>query len=191
MARRLGWPLVVKPIDQGSSIGVTILHDANGVDAALAEAFKHSPRVLFERAIVGRELTVGVVGKRALPVCEVKAPSGFYDFKAKYDKNAGTQYIVNPDLPGPTAKMAQHYARRAHHALRCHGYSRVDLMLDAAGDLWVLEVNTLPGMTETSLLPKAAAAEGVNFDELVQEMIDVSLDKRRNASSRIMRVIAA
>ncbi|MBK8205592.1 MAG: D-alanine--D-alanine ligase [Planctomycetes bacterium] len=191
MARRLAWPLVAKPIDQGSSIGVSIVHDAEGVDAALCEAFKHSRRVLLEKGIVGRELTVGVVGTRALPVCEVRPATKFYDFKAKYDKSAGTQYIVNPDLPGPTAKMAQHFARRAHHALRCHGYSRVDLMLDAQGDLWVLEVNTLPGMTETSLLPKAAAAEGVGFDELVQELIDVSMEQRRTASNRITRVIAA
>jgi D-alanine-D-alanine ligase len=191
MARRLGWPLVVKPIDQGSSIGVSIVRDNDGVDAALAEAFKHSRRALLERAVVGRELTVGVIGNRALPVCEVKPRTQFYDFKAKYDKGSGTEYIVNPELPGPTAKMAQHFARRAHHALRCHGFSRVDLMLDGHGDLWVLEVNTLPGLTETSLLPKAAAAEGVGFDELVQEMVDVSLDKRRSASSRIMRVIAA
>lgn len=191
MARRLAWPLVAKPIDQGSSIGVSIVQDAEGVDAALYEAFKHSRRVLLEKGIVGRELTVGVVGTRALPVCEVRPAAKFYDFKAKYDKSAGTQYIVRPDLPGPTAKMAQHFARRAHHALRCHGYSRVDLMLDAQGDLWVLEVNTLPGMTETSLLPKAAAAEGVGFDELVQELIDVSMEPRRTASNRITRVIAA
>lgn len=190
MARRIGWPLVAKPIDQGSSIGVSIVQGADGVDAALAEAFKHSRRVLLEKAIVGRELTVGVIGDRALPVCEVLPAAGFYDFKAKYDKQSGTRYIVSPDLPGATAKMAQHYARRAHHALRCHGYSRVDLMLDEHGDLWVLEVNTLPGMTETSLLPKAAAAEGTGFDELVQELIDASLAPRRTASNRT-RAIAA
>ncbi len=191
MARRMGWPLVVKPIDQGSSFGVSKVASLNDVPGALAEAFRYGRRVMMERCIIGRELTVGVVGNRALPVCEVIAPSGFYDFKAKYDKTAGTRYVTNPDLPGPTAKMAQHYARRAHHALRCHGYSRVDLMLDTEGELWVLEVNTLPGMTETSLLPKAAAQEGVGFDELVQELIDVSLESRRPASNRITRVLAA
>jgi D-alanine-D-alanine ligase len=191
MARRMGWPLIVKPIDQGSSFGVSKVACLNDVPGALAGAFKYGPRVMLERCIVGRELTVGVVGNRALPVCEVIAPSGFYDFKAKYDKTAGTRYVTNPDLPGPTAKMAQHYARRAHHALRCHGYSRVDLMLDGEGELWVLEVNTLPGMTETSLLPKSAAQEGVGFDELVQELIDVSLESRRPSSNRITRVLAA
>lgn len=191
MARRMGWPLIVKPIDQGSSFGVSKVACLNDVPGALAGAFKHGPRVMLERCIVGRELTVGVVGNRALPVCEVIAPSGFYDFKAKYDKTAGTRYVTNPELPGPTAKMAQHYARRAHHALRCHGYSRVDLMLDGEGELWVLEVNTLPGMTETSLLPKSAAQEGVGFDELVQELIDVSLESRRPSSNRITRVLAA
>lgn len=191
MARRIGWPIVVKPIDQGSSIGVSVVRDAAGVDAALAEAFRHSRRALLEKAIVGRELTVGIIGSRALPVCEVKAAEGFYDYKAKYDKQAGTSYIVDPELAGPTAKMAQHYARRAHHALRCHAYSRVDLMLDEAGDLWVLEVNTLPGLTDTSLLPKAAAAEGVGFDELVQELVDVSLEERRSTGSRIARAVAA
>jgi len=191
MARRMGWPLIVKPIDQGSSLGVGKVSCLNDVPGALSEAFKYGPRVMMERCIIGRELTVGVVGNRALPVCEVIAPSGFYDFKAKYDKTAGTRYVTNPDLPGPTAKMAQHYARRAHHALRCHGYSRVDLMLDTEGELWVLEVNTLPGMTETSLLPKSAAQEGVGFDELVQELIDVSLEQRRPTSNRITRVLAA
>ncbi|MCL4729575.1 MAG: D-alanine--D-alanine ligase [Planctomycetes bacterium] len=191
MARRLGWPLCVKPIDQGSSIGVSIVRGPQDVDAALAAAFAHGPRVLLERGIVGRELTVGVVGNRALPVCEVIAPGGFFDYQAKYNKQAGTRYVVNPDLPGAVAKMAQHYARRAHHALRCHGYSRVDLMLDGNNELWVLEVNTLPGMTETSLLPKSAAAEGVSFDELVQELIDVSREPRRPASNRHTQVLAA
>jgi D-alanine-D-alanine ligase len=88
--------------------------------------------------------------------------------------------------------MAQHYAKRAHAALRCHGYSRVDMMLDNDGDLWVLEVNTLPGMTDHSLLPKMAAAEEIGFDELVQELIDVSMEKRRKRESdRITRVLAA
>jgi D-alanine-D-alanine ligase len=191
MARRLGWPLVVKPIDQGSSFGVSKVASLNDVPGALAEAFKFGPRVMFEKCIVGRELTVGVIGNRALPVCEVIAPSGFYDYRAKYDKQAGTRYDSNPDLPGPTAKMAQHYARRAHHALRCHGYSRVDIMLDTEGELWVLEVNTLPGMTETSLLPKSAAQEGMGFDELVQELIDVSREQRRPISNRVTRVLAA
>jgi D-alanine-D-alanine ligase len=190
MARRLCWPVVVKPIDQGSSLGVGVVRGPETADAALAEALKFGRRVLLEKGIVGRELTVGVVGGRALPVCEVIAHDGFFDFQAKYDKQAGTQYVVNPELPGPVAKMAQHYARRAHHALRCHGYSRVDLMLDANNDLWVLEVNTLPGMTETSLLPKAAAAEGISFDELVQELIDVSREARRPTSNRSTRVVS-
>ncbi|MCA8913516.1 MAG: D-alanine--D-alanine ligase [Planctomycetes bacterium] len=192
MARRMGWPICVKPIDQGSSIGVSMVGCLNEVHNALTDAFKHGRRVMFEKGIIGRELTVGVIGNRALPVCEVVSPTGFFDFKAKYDKGAGTKYVVNPDLPGPTAKMAQHYARRAHHALRCHAYSRVDMMLDSEGELWVLEVNTLPGMTETSLLPKAAAQEGVGFDELVQELVDVSMEQRRRPiSNRITRVLAA
>lgn len=192
MARRMGWPLIVKPIDQGSSLGVHKVTCLNEVHDSLKSAFKFGPRVMLEKCIVGRELTVGVVGSRALPVCEVIAPTGFYDYKAKYDKQAGTRYDTNPDLPGPTAKMAQHYARRAHHALRCHGYSRVDMMLDTEGELWVLEVNTLPGMTETSLLPKSAAQEGIGFDELVQELIDVSMEQRRRPiSNRATRVLAA
>jgi D-alanine-D-alanine ligase len=192
MARRMGWPLIVKPIDQGSSLGVSKVTCLNEVHDALGGAFKFGPRAMLEKCINGRELTVGVVGNRALPVCEVIAPTGMYDYKAKYDKAAGTRYDTNPDLPGPTAKMAQHYARRAHHALRCHGYSRVDLMLDADGELWVLEVNTLPGMTETSLLPKSAAREGVGFDELVQELVDVSLEQRRKpVSNRVTRILAA
>ncbi|MHC4841139.1 MAG: D-alanine--D-alanine ligase family protein [Planctomycetota bacterium] len=191
MARRMGWPLVVKPIDQGSSIGVSLVTDFDGVKDALHKAFAHSHRAILEKGIVGRELTVGIIGNRALPVCEVIPADGFYDFDSKYDKESGTQYIVNPELPGPTAKMAQHYARRAHHALRCHGYSRVDMFLDEEGEISVLEVNTLPGMTETSLLPKAAESEGIGFDELVQELIDASLEQRRKTiSKRTARILS-
>lgn len=192
MARRIGLPLVVKPTQQGSSLGVTIVRELDHADAALEAALSLGERVMIEKCIEGRELTVGVVGSRALPVCEVIPGAAFFDFEAKYSHNAPTRYVLNPDLAGPTAKLAQHYARRAHNALRCHGYSRVDMMLDKDGDLWVLEVNTLPGMTDHSLLPKMAAAEGVGFDELVQELIDVSLEKRRQRESdRITRVLAA
>ncbi|MCC6575464.1 MAG: D-alanine--D-alanine ligase [Planctomycetes bacterium] len=192
MARRIGLPLAIKPTNQGSSIGVSIVHDIERADSALDRAFMLSSRVLIEKAIVGRELTVGVLGERALPVCEVVADASFFDFDAKYASDSKTRYVVNPELPGPTAKMAQHYAKRAHHALRCHGYSRVDMMLDKDGELWVLEVNTLPGMTDHSLLPKMAAAEGMSFDELVQEMIDVSMERRRKPiSDRITRAVAA
>lgn len=192
MARRIGLPLAIKPTNQGSSIGVTIVSQIERADGALDRAFALGNRVLIEKAIVGRELTVGVLGERALPVCEVVADASFFDYEAKYAEGSKTRYILNPDLPGPTAKMAQHYAKRAHHALRCHGYSRVDMMLDKDGELWVLEVNTLPGMTDHSLLPKMAAAEGMSFDELVQEMIDVSMEGRRKPiSDRITRAIAA
>ncbi len=192
MARRLGFPLVAKPTCEGSSIGVNIVHNNSQCEKALLDTFQHGQRAVLEKGIVGRELTVAIIGDRALPVCEVIPGGDFFDFDSKYDKDAGTQYITNPDLPGPTAKMAQHYARRAHHALRCHGYSRVDMMLDQDGNLWVLEVNTLPGLTEMSLLPKAAEAEGTGFDEMIQELIDVSMDrKRRKVSDRITRVLAA
>jgi D-alanine-D-alanine ligase len=191
MSRRIGWPIVVKPVDQGSSIGVTIVHRPEDAPRALREAFSYSNRSLLEKGVPGRELTVGILGGRALPVCEVIPPEGLYDYRAKYDATAGTRYIVNPDLGGAVAKMAQHYARRAHHALRCHGFSRVDLMLDEHGELWVLEVNTLPGLTETSLLPKAAAHEGTGFDELIQEMIDASLEPRRRAGGTMRRAAVA
>ncbi len=191
MARRMGLPLAIKPTCQGSSIGVSIVHEIEHADSALDKAFELGPRVLIEKAVVGRELTVGVIGQRALPVCEIVADTQFFDFSAKYAHDSKTRYVLNPELPGPTAKMAQHFAKRAHHALRCHGYSRVDLMLDREGELWVLEVNTLPGMTDHSLLPKMAAAEGMSFDELVQEMIDVSLEPRRKpVSDRITRAVA-
>lgn len=192
MARRIGLPLVVKPTNQGSSLGVTIVRDLAAADEALERALALNSRVMIERCIEGRELTVGVVGSRALPVCEVVAQAEFFDYEAKYGHNAPTRYVVNPELPGPTLKLAQHYAKRAHAALRCHGYSRVDMMLDREGELWVLEVNTLPGMTDHSLLPKMAAAEGIGFDELVQELIDVSMERRRQRESdRITRVLAA
>lgn len=192
MARRLGLPLAIKPTNQGSSIGVSIVREIEHADAALDRAFTHNSRVLIEKAIIGRELTVGVIGERALPVCEIIAGTTFFDYDAKYSYGSNTRYVVNPELPGAAMRMAQHYAKRAHHALRCHGYSRVDMILDKDNDLWVLEVNTLPGMTDHSLLPKMAAAEGMGFDELVQEMIDESMKPRRKpVSDRITRAVAA
>lgn len=185
-AARHGFPLAVKPVCQGSSIGVSIVKDAGGLDAALEEAFKWDERVMVERGIVGRELTVAIIGARAYPVIEVAPSRDFYDYSAKY-ADPGTRYITKPDLDPMVDKMARHFAKRAHNSVRCHGYSRTDMMLDQNGGLHVLEVNTLPGMTSRSLLPLAAAQAGMSYEEALQAMIDASLAprKRIGVSARI------
>lgn len=178
MFRKHGLPLAIKPVTQGSSVGVSIVRDAAHLTGAFDEAFRWDSRVLVERGIVGRELTVAVVGARAYPVIEVAPSREFYDYAAKYS-DGGTRYITRPVLDAVTEKLARHLAKRAHNALRCHGYSRVDMMLDGQGGLHVLEVNTLPGMTSRSLLPLATAQAGLGYEETLQAMIDASLAARR------------
>jgi D-alanine-D-alanine ligase len=181
---RHGYPVAVKPVTQGSSIGVSIVRDGAGMGPALEEAFRWDQRVMLERGIVGRELTVAIIGARAYPVIEVAPCRDFYDYSAKY-ADPGTRYITRPELDPVVEKTARHIAKRAHNSVRCHGYSRIDMMLDSAGGLHVLEVNTLPGMTNRSLLPLAAAQAGMSYDETLQAMIDASLAPRRRISEAV------
>jgi len=161
-AQEVGLPLVVKPLRQGSSLGVSIVFEAGAVPAALARAFEYDEQVLLERYVRGREMTVGILGDRALPVVELQYPGGFFDYDAKYTSRE-TRYIVNPDLTDAQRGRLQRAALRAHRALGCCGFSRVDLILDDAGAPQVLEVNTIPGMTSRSLFPMAARAAGMDF----------------------------
>lgn len=178
LQRRYGLPLAVKPATQGSSVGVSIVRDSSEIEPALAEAFRWDQQVVIERGIIGRELTVAIIGARAYPVIEVAPGRDFYDYQAKYSE-PGTRYITNPQLCPVVEKLARHLSKRAHNALRCNGYSRVDLMLEGDGNLFVLEVNTLPGMTSRSLLPLATAQAGMGYEETLQAMIDASLTARR------------
>jgi D-alanine-D-alanine ligase len=171
-------PAVVKPVRQGSSIGLSLVTEAAALRAALNEAFAHDDRVLVEERVVGRELTVGVIGNRdltALPVVEISSAGGLFDYEAKYDP-ARCEEICPALLPPTLAAAAQDLARRAHLALGCRGLSRTDMILGPTGPV-VLEVNTLPGMTVNSLLPKAARAAGIPFWELLDRLVQLALEE--------------
>jgi D-alanine-D-alanine ligase len=167
-------PLVVKPARQGSSVGVTIVRDEAQLGAALAAAARYDARVVVEEFIVGRELTVGIFDGRALPVIEMKPRGEFFDYEAKYTAGQ-TEYLVPAPLDRVTAARAQHLALRAHAVLGCRDFSRVDLMLSRAGKLYVLEVNTIPGLTDMSLVPKAARAAGMTFEQLCARLVELAL----------------
>lgn len=172
----LGWnpPLVLKPARQGSSVGLQFVDRVADWSAALAEAFRHDSQVLVEERIVGRETTVGVLEELPLPVVEVRPRSGVYDYKNKYTAGA-TEYLCPAPLDSETTARVQAAGLAAFRAVGCRDYARVDVMIRSSGEPAVLEVNTLPGMTETSLLPKAAAAAGISYPELCQRMIDLAL----------------
>lgn len=171
-----GWnpPLVLKPARQGSSVGLQFVDRVADWSAALAEAFRHDSQVLVEERIVGRETTVGVLEELPLPVVEVRPRSGVYDYKNKYTAGA-TEYLCPAPLDSETTARVQAAGLAAFRAVGCRDYARIDVMIRSSGEPAVLEVNTLPGMTETSLLPKAAAAAGISYPELCQRMIDLAL----------------
>ena len=167
-----GYPVIIKPNKGGSSIGVTILEDKKMLEKALKDAIEHDDRVIVERFLDGRLLTVSVIGNIpvALPVIEIKPKSGFYDYKAKYTPGF-TEYIVPAPLDRKTSGKISELAIRCHKMLDCSAVSRVDMIL-AGGKINVLEVNTIPGMTPTSLVPKAAAAAGISFELLVEIILN-------------------
>jgi D-alanine-D-alanine ligase len=170
-------PAVTKPARQGSSIGMSLVDSADEMRAALEKAFAHDARVLVEERLLGTELTVGVLGNEvieALPVVEIVPQNDFFDYEAKYDP-ALTEEICPARIPEAAAARAQDLALRSHRALGCRGLSRVDMILTAGGPV-VLEVNTMPGMTINSLLPKAAKAAGISFPELLDRLVRLALE---------------
>ncbi|MHC1766484.1 MAG: D-alanine--D-alanine ligase [Verrucomicrobiia bacterium] len=171
-----GWkpPVVLKPARQGSSVGLVFIDRIADWAAGLVEAFKHDSLVLVEEKIAGRETTVAILDGKALPVVEVRPKQGAYDFHNKYTAGR-TEYFCPAPFDASITERIQAAALDAFHAVGCRDYARVDVMVDASGVPWVLEVNTLPGMTETSLLPKAAAAAGLSYPGLCQAMIDLAL----------------
>ena len=173
-------PLVVKPSRQGSSVGLQFVEHAEQWPNALAEALKFDSEVLVEEKIIGRETTVGILGGQVLPVVEVRPKAGSYDYKNKYTAGA-TEYFCPADFDVATTKRIQDAALGAFQAIGGRDYARVDVMVRADGSPVVLEVNTLPGMTETSLLPKAAAAAGMHYAALCQRMIDLALARKTAA----------
>lgn len=174
----LGLPIVVKPYLEGSSIGLSVVRRREDLPAALETAFAHGAKVLIEEYIDGRELTVGVLDDAPLPVIEIVPKEKVYDYKAKYS-DPDTQYLVPAPLDEATSRRAQELGVRAHRALGCRCFSRVDMMLDRSGGLYILEANTIPGMTERSLLPKAAKAAGLDFEKLCIKLVEDALERWR------------
>jgi D-alanine-D-alanine ligase len=175
MAWPMGWqpPVVVKPVRQGSSVGLQFVERVADWSDALREAFRYDSQLLAEEKIIGRETTVGILADEALPVVEVRPKSGSYDYRNKYTAG-NTDYFCPAEFDAATTRAIQDAALGAFRAIGGRDYARVDVMVRASGEPIVLEVNTLPGMTETSLLPKAAAAMGMNYAQLCQRMIDLA-----------------
>jgi D-alanine-D-alanine ligase len=173
---RLDFPIVVKPADQGSALGVRFARSAVDVPPALVAAFSYSHKVLLERHVHGRELAVSVLGDEALPVVEaVPREEDFYDFSARYTIGR-TAFVCPAELDEALTERAQGLALEVFRLLGCRGFARVDLMLEqATGELYVLEVNAIPGLTETSLLPQAAEAAGIDFDRLIDRIVEMAL----------------
>ena len=179
---RLTFPIVVKPAGQGSALGIKFARTPADVPAALVAAFSYDTKVLLERHVHGRDLAVSILERdgepEALPVVEA-VPQGedFYDFESRYEIGR-TTFLCPAELPDDVTARAQEIALDAYRALGCYGFARVDLMLDTAeaglGDLQVLEANVIPGLTDTSLLPQAAEAAGISFDELIGQIVDLA-----------------
>jgi len=172
-------PLVIKPVRQGSSIGMSIVKEQKRLSAALELAFEHDSEVMVEEFITGREITVGVIGNKelsALPLVEVipDAKYEFFDYEAKYQPGA-TKEVCPAEVSEQVSKQAQEYGLIAHKALQLRGYSRTDMII-SGNDIYILETNTIPGMTPTSLLPQAAAEFGLNFSALLDRLIEQALE---------------
>ncbi len=181
--RGLRLPLVVKPAEEGSTIGVQTVHRRKDLAPAIRAAQRYSRRVLVERFIAGREVTVGVLGDTPLPVVEVRPHGGFYDYASKYTAGQ-TEYLVPAPLPKRVTARVQRLGGAVHRLLGCQGATRIDVMLAEGYRPFVLEVNTIPGMTETSLLPKAAGEAGIPFDELVERILKMALVGRTSGGTR-------
>lgn len=170
----IGFPCVIKPAHEGSSVGVSIVHDEKELESALNMAFEYGERVLIERFIEGREIHIGILGDKALGGVEVKPKKGFYDYEAKYTKGL-TEYILPPQIDHDLYEKLKDIGLKAHKALGCSGGTRVDMIVDKDNNPYVLEINTIPGMTETSLLPKIASLAGYDFKGLVKEILNLAL----------------
>lgn len=173
----VGFPCVVKPCSGGSSVGTSIVYSRDEYDAALEFAFRFEARVLVERYVKGRELTVGVMDGRAMPVIEIIPKSGWYDYKNKYQAGLTEELCPAPLSPEDTDRV-QRLAERVAEALMIDVYCRADFLMDESdGQLYCLEANTLPGMTPTSLVPQMGAAQGMDFGEVCEKIIAVSMEK--------------
>jgi len=179
-ARSLGYPVVLKPRAEGSSVGVSVHEDRSTLLDGAIECFKYDNVALMEKFIQGRELTVGILDGKTLPIIEMRPKSRFFDYKAKY-QDPDTLYIVDPSLSDLDKRRVQKAAKEADDALGCEGMSRVDVILTPFCSVHVLEVNTIPGLTERSLLPKAARAAGIEFPELCRRIVDSAFRRHQGA----------
>lgn len=174
VGRRLGWPVVVKPSKQGSTVGLSVVEEPGAFEAAVVEAGRHDDEILVERFVPGRELTVGILGDQALAVGEIIPRHAIFDYQCKYTPGMSQELFPAELSPALTADC-QRLGLAAHRALKLRGYSRADFRLTPDGDLACLEVNTLPGLTATSLLPQSAAAAGIGFPELCEAICHAAL----------------
>jgi D-alanine-D-alanine ligase len=172
-AKRLGLPLMVKPVNEGSSLGMSKVRAAGDLEEAYALAVNYDRAVMAEKFIEGSELTAGILGDEALPLIKLETPRDFYDYQAKYVAD-DTRYLIPCGLSGAREREIQQLCLRSFRALGCGGWGRVDLMLDRAGDPWLLEVNTAPGMTDHSLVPMAARAAGLSYEDLCIRILEGS-----------------
>jgi len=169
-------PWVVKPVSEGSSVGVSIAKNEGELRAAIENGFLYGKKIIIEKYIEGKEVHIGILGSRVLGGVEVRPSLEFYSYEAKYTAGL-TEYILPPEVDDATYKKAKDVALSAHEALDCRGATRVDLRIDNAGNPYVLEVNTIPGMTETSLLPKIAKTTGLDFSMLVEEVLKEAISR--------------
>ncbi|MDH3974720.1 MAG: D-alanine--D-alanine ligase [Deltaproteobacteria bacterium] len=165
------YPVIVKPVAEGSTIGIVKVEKVEGLKPAMKEAFSYGPKILVEKFIEGREVTVSVMDSEIYPIVEVVPKKGFYDFESKYTKGM-TEYKVPAELDDRVAKKINHIARQVYELFECRGAARVDIIISEEGTPYVLEINTIPGMTQTSLLPMAAGEAGLSFVALVEKMIE-------------------
>ena len=175
---QLGWPVVVKPNKQGSTVGLSVVREAGKLAAAIEQGLRYDDEVMIERFVAGREFTVGILAGEPLPVGEIIAPGEVFDYQSKYQVG-GAREVFPAEIPAAEAATLQRYAVAAHHALKLGAYSRVDFRRDAAGGFWCLEANSLPGLTATSLLPQAARAAGIDFATLLAKICAGAVGRKR------------
>jgi D-alanine-D-alanine ligase len=179
--QRIGFPCVVKPSKQGSTVGLTVVKRAEDLEDAVQLAARFDDEVMIETFVPGREVTVPILGTDALPVGEIISKNEIFDYEAKYQPG-GAEEIFPADLTGPQTVEVQSLALKVHHALKLRGFSRVDFRLDPDGVFWCLEANTLPGMTAASLFPKGAAAAGMSFSEVCERLCRLAIEDHRRRS---------
>ena len=177
-AERFGFPFIVKPNKQGSTVGLSVVRSLADYEKAIEEAFRHDDEVMVEAFVAGRELTVPILGDEPLPIGEIIVEREIFDYETKYQSGMA-QEIFPADLTGDQTIRAQSMALKAHRALKLSGYSRLDFRLDAQGEMWCLEANTLPGMTAASLFPKGAAAAGMGFPEVCERICQLAIQEHR------------